>query len=134
LSRRSPLASGNFPGQVMRADDIKTLVDSSAATALFLDDVHKWTADASSLVDFLDGPGPRAVIVSGPVEFFSGRNDLIRALPSRCALVLAPKGGMDASQFGVRHLADDVLRDSRAGRGVLVVAGEVVSAQVPFPG
>ena len=134
LSRRSPLASGNFPGQVMRVDDIKTLVDSSAATALYLDDVHKWTAETDALVDFLDGPGPRAVVASGPVEFFSSRSDLIRALPSRCALVLAPKGGMDASQFGVRRLADDVLRDSRAGRGVLVVAGEVIMAQVPFPG
>ena len=36
------------------------------------------------------------------------------------------------SQFGVRRLSEEVLRDSRPGRGVLIVAGELAGAQVPL--
>ena len=131
LSRRSPLTT-SFPGPTITVEDIKALADSGAPTALFIDDAHKWTGDVDGLQAFLDGPGPRAVIVAGPTEFFSTRNDLLRTLPSRSALVLSPRGGMDASNFGIRRLDDEVLRDTRAGRGVLVVAGEMVNAQVPF--
>ena len=31
------------------------------------------------------------MVLAGPTEFFSSRNDLLRILPARCALVLAPK-------------------------------------------
>lgn len=37
-----------------------------------------------------------------------------------------------AAHFGVRRLSDEVLRDSRPGVGVLVVAGELSVAQVPM--
>ena len=132
LSRRSPVATGAFPGPVVPPEDLKAAGDSRKPVALFVDDAHKWTGEVDGLQSLLDGPGPRAVIVAGPTEFFSGRSDLLRALPSRCALVLAPQSGMDASQFGVRRLNDEVLRDTRPGRGVLVVAGELMGAQVPL--
>ena len=132
LSRRSPLANGEFPGSIVGIDDLSAEAGSHSPTALFIDDAHKWAGDVDGLRALLDGTGDRAVVVAGPTEYFSGRNDLLRALPARCALVLAPRGAMDASQFGVRRLSDEVLRDSRPGRGVLVVAGEVASAQVPL--
>ena len=132
LSRRSPVATGAFPGSLVPVEDLKAAADSRKPVALFVDDVHKWTVGVDGLQSLLDGPGPRTVVVAGPTEFFSGRNDLLRVLPSRCALVLAPQSSMDASQFGVRRLNDEVLRDSRPGRGVLVVAGELMGAQVPL--
>lgn len=132
LSRRSPLANGGFPGSVVKVEDLKAHADSRSPAALFIDDAHKWTGQVDGLRALMDGIGDRAVVVAGPTEYFSGRSDLVRALPSRCALVLAPRGGMDASQFGVRRLSDERLRDSRPGRGVLVVAGEIAGAQVPL--
>ena len=132
LSRRSPVASGAFPGPVVRPEDLKAAGESRRPVALFIDDAHKWAGEVDGLQSLLDGPGPRAVVVAGPTEYFSGRSDLLRVLPSRCALVLAPQGGMDASQFGVRRLSDEVLRDTRPGRGILVVAGELMGAQVPL--
>ena len=132
LSRRSPVATDVFPGQRVALKDLSSVADSRRPVALYVDDVHRWTGDVDGLQSLLDGPGPRAVVVAGPTEYFSGRNDLLRALPSRCALVLAPQGAMDASQFGVRRLSDEVLRDARPGRGVLVVSGELMGAQVPL--
>lgn len=132
LSRRSPVATGAFPGSLVPLEDLKSAADSRNPVALFIDDAHKWTGEVDGLQSLLDGPGNRAVIVAGPTEFFSGRSDLLRALPSRCALVLVPQGSMDASQFGVRRLNDEILRDARPGRGVLVVSGELVGAQVPL--
>ena len=136
LSRRSPVATGAFPGSLVSTTGLKADLKAAARmrkpVALFVDDAHKWTGEVEAFQWLLDGPGPRAVVVAGPTEFFSGRNDLLRVLPSRCALVLAPQGGMDAAQFGVRRLNDEVLRDSRPGRGVLVASGEIVGAQVPL--
>ena len=132
LSRRSPLANGAFPGPIVRVDDLKAEADVRSPVALFIDDAHKWTGEVDGLRALIEGVGDRAIVAAGPTEYFSGRNDLLRALPARCALVLAPRGGMDASHFGVRRLSDEVLRDSRPGRGVLVVAGEVATAQVPL--
>lgn len=134
LSRRSPLVDGPFPGELISAEELKRFAESVGPTALFIDDAPKWTGDVDGLQAFLDTGSPRAVVLAGPTEFFSSRNDLLRTLPSRCALILSPNGGMDGSNFGVRRLADEVLRDTRAGRGVLVVSGEVVNAQVPFIG
>ena len=130
LSRRSPMANGLFPGSIVGVLDLKAEADTRSPVALFIDDAHKWTGEVDGLRSLLDGPGDRAVVVAGPTEYFSGRSDLLRALPARCALVLAPKGGLDASQFGVRRLSDEVLRDTRPGRGVLIVAGEIAGAQV----
>ncbi len=132
LSRRSPLANGAFPGSIVGIEDLKADPDSRSPVALFIDDAHKWTGAVDGLRALIDGAGDRAVVVAGPTEYFGGRSDLVRALLSRCALVLAPRGGLDASQFGVRRLSDEVLRDSRPGRGVLVVAGDVATAQVPL--
>ncbi|MCB0965472.1 MAG: FHA domain-containing protein [Ilumatobacter sp.] len=132
VSRRSPLTPGTFPGSVTTPEDVKTLAESPGPVALFIDDAHRWTAPVDGLQAFLDGPGPRAVIMAGPTEFFGSRGDLTRALPARTALLLTPKSAMDGSNFGVRRIADEVLRDTRAGRGVLAVAGEVIGAQVPF--
>ena len=132
LSRRSPVANGAFPGALVTVEDLKADAETHRPVALFIDDAHKWTGEVDGLRALLEGPGHRAVIIAGPTEFFSGRNDLLRVVPSRCALVLAPRGGMDASHFGVRRLSDEVLRDSRPGRGVLVVAGELAGAQVPL--
>ena len=132
LSRRSPLANGAFPGSIVGLDDLKRHADSRSPLALFIDDAHKWTGEVDGLRALINGAGDRAVVVAGPTEYFTGRSDLVRTLPSRCALVLAPRGGMDASQFGVRRLSEEVLRDSRPGRGVLVLAGEVAGAQVPL--
>ena len=134
LSRRSPLAGDRFPGTLVAAEDLNVEADSNRDVALFIDDAHRWSASVDGLRALLEGPGRRAVIVAGPTEFFGGRNDLLRELPSRCALILAPRSGLDASQFGVRRLSEEVLRDSRPGRGVLAVAGELVGAQVPFVG
>ncbi len=132
LSRRSPLATGSFPGRVIRPEDVKELAEATGPLALFIDDAHKWTGDVDGIQALLEARGPRAVVVAGPTEFFANRSDLLRALPSRTALVLSPKSSRDASSFGVSRLSDEVLTDSRAGRGVLVVAGEVTTAQVPF--
>ena len=129
LSRRSPLANGAFPGSIVGLDDLKRHADSRSPLALFIDDAHKWTGEVDGLRALINGAGDRAVVVAGPTEYFTGRSDLVRTLPSRCALVLAPRDGMDASQFGVRRLSEEVLRDSRPGRGVLVLAGEVAGAQ-----
>lgn len=132
LSRRSPLANGAFPGSVVGFEDLRQGSESPSSVAVYVDDAHKWSGDVDSLRAMLAGPGPRAVIVAGPPEFFGGRNDLTRVVQSRSALVLAPKNSYDASEFGVRRLSEDVLRDGRAGRGVLVVAGETSGAQVPL--
>ncbi len=132
LSRRSPLANGTFPGSIVGVEDLRAATDPGDPVALFIDDAHKWTGQVDGIRALVEDPGDRAVVVAGPTEYFSGRSDLLRALPARCALVLAPRGGMDASQFGVRRLADEVLRDSRPGRGILVVAGEMAGAQVPL--
>ena len=132
LSRRSPVASGAFPGSLVTPEDLTVHADSPEPVALFIDDAQRWAGDVDGLTALLAGPGNRAVVLAGPTEFFNGRNDLLRILPARCALVLAPKSSMDASQFGVRRLSDEVLRDTRPGRGVLVVAGEVAGAQVPL--
>jgi hypothetical protein len=40
---------------------------------------------------------------------------------STCALVLAPKSARAADQFRAGRLVDEVLRDTRARRGVMVV-------------
>ena len=132
FSRRSPLASGAFPGSVVGFGDLAAASEWSMPVAVYLDDVHKWRGDADGLRAMLDGPGARAVIVTGPADFFGGHNDLTRIIRSRSALVLTPKTGYDASGFGVRRLSEDTLRDVRAGRGVLVVAGETSGAQVPL--
>lgn len=132
LSRRSPVASGVFPGTVVHQEDLKAVGETRKPVALFIDDAHKWVGEVDGLQSLLDGPGPRTVLVAGPTEFFGGRSDLLRVLPSRCALVLAPQSGMDASLFGVRRLNDEVLRDTRPGRGILVVSGELMGAQVPL--
>ena len=134
LSRRSPLIGDRFPGTLVTPEDLKAEADSHRDVALFIDDAHRWSAPVDGLRALLEGPGRRAVIVAGPTEFFGGRNDLLRALPSRCALILAPRSSLEASQFGVRRLSEEMLRDSRPGRGVLVVAGELMGAQVPFVG
>ncbi|MCY4425258.1 MAG: FtsK/SpoIIIE domain-containing protein [Acidimicrobiaceae bacterium] len=131
LSRRSPVAEA-FPGKVVSPEGIASEADSRDPVALFIDDTHRWDEDAESVRALLGGPGRRAVIAAGPTEFFNGRNDLLRALPARCALVLAPSSSLDASQFGVRRLSDEALRDRRPGMGVLVVAGELFRVQVPF--
>ncbi|MAT04031.1 MAG: hypothetical protein CL424_03185 [Acidimicrobiaceae bacterium] len=132
LSRRSPLAGGAFPGTQLVAEDVTSVAESPGPVALFIDDAHRWSGPVDGVQALLDGPGPRAVVMAGPTEFFGSRTDLTRALPARTALILTPKSGMDGSSFGVRRIADEVLRDTRAGRGVLAVAGEVVNAQVPF--
>ena len=132
LSRRSPVANGDFPGPLVTSDSLDSHADSSKPVALFIDDAHKWAGEVDGIRALLEGPGHRAVILAGPTEYFSSRNDLLRILPARCALVLAPKSGLDASQFGVRRLGDEVLRDTRPGRGVLVVSGELNGAQVPL--
>ena len=133
LSRRSPIADGAFPGAVVSVGDLCADADTTRPVALFVDDAHKWTEEVDGLRALLDGPGRRAVVVAGPTESFSERNDLMRTLGSmRCALVLAPRGSLDASQFGVRRLSNEVIRDARPGRGVLVVAGELSGAQVPL--
>ena len=132
LSRRSPLANGEFVGPIVTIEDLKAHADSSGPIALFIDDAHRWTGEVDGLRALMNGAGDRAVVVAGPTEFFGSRSDLMRVLPSRSALVLAPRGSMDASSFGLRRLGDEVLRDSRPGRGVLVVAGEVTGAQVPL--
>ena len=131
LSRRSPVAE-SFPGRLVTSGGIASEADSPDPVALFIDDAHRWDGDAEPIRALLGGPGKRAVIVAGPTEFFNGRNDLLRALPARCALVLAPSSSFDASQFGVRRLGDDVLRDRRPGMGALVVAGELFRVQVPL--
>lgn len=131
LSRRSPVAE-SFPGRLVTPDGIASEADSTDPVALFIDDAHRWDGDAEAILALLRGPGERAVIVAGPTEFFGGRNDLLRALPARCALLLAPGGSFDASQFGVRRLGDEVLRDRRPGMGVLVMAGELFRVQVPL--
>ena len=131
LSRRSPVAE-SFPGDLIAPDGVASVADSPDPVALFIDDVHRWDGDVEGIQALLAGPGRRAVIVAGPTEYFNGRNDLLRALPSRCALVLAPSGSLDASPFGVRRLADEVMRDRRPGMGILVVAGELLRVQVPF--
>ena len=131
LSRRSPLVAA-FPGELVSLEGVASEADSCEPLALFIDDAHRWDGDAEAIRALLGGPGRRAVVVAGPTEFFNGRNDLLRALPARTALVLAPSGSLDASQFGVRRLSDEVLRDSRPGMGVLVVAGELFRAQVPL--
>ena len=131
LSRRSPLVE-SFPGDLIAPDDIVSVADSPDPVALFIDDVHRWSGDVEGIKALLAGPGRRAVVVAGPTEYFNGRSDLLRALPSRCALVLAPSGSLDAAPFGVRRLADEVIRDRRPGMGVLVVAGELFRVQVPI--
>ena len=133
LSRRSPLTE-EFPGQIVSVADLSSAAASTGPVALFIDDVHRWHDDAEPVRALLEGPGGRAVVAAGPTEYFSGRNELLRALSARCALVLAPSGSFDASEFGVRRLADDVLRDQRPGMGALVVAGEVSRVQVPLRG
>ena len=132
FSRRSPLASGLFPGSVVDFEDLGAASEWSSPVAVYVDDAHKWRGDADGLRRMLDGPGPRAVVVAGPPDFFGGHNDLTRIVRSRSALVLAPRSSFDASGFGVRRLSEDVLRDVRAGRGILVVAGETSGVQVPL--
>ena len=133
LSRRSPLADGRFPGETVAASDLPDgRLGSKQPTALFIDDAHRWSGDADWLREFMAHLGGRAVIAAGPTDFFGSRNELTRALSVRAALVLAPTSGLDASEFGLRRLSDDALRDSRPGRGVLVVAGESTVAQVPL--
>lgn len=131
LSRRSPVADA-FPGKLVTPEGVESHAGSSDPVSLFIDDAHRWDGDAEAIRALLGGSGKRAVIVAGPTEFFNGRNDLLRALPARCALVLAPSGSLDAAPFGVRRLADEVMRDRRPGMGVLVVAGELFRVQVPF--
>ena len=131
LSRRSPVVEA-FPGKLVTPDGVAPEADSRDPVALFIDDAHRWDDDAEAIRALLGGPGRRAVIAAGPTEFFNGRNDLLRALPARCALVLAPSSSLDASQFGVRRLSDEALRDRRPGMGVLVVAGELFRVQVPL--
>ena len=132
MSRRSPVANGSFPGELVDVEGLAAEADSERPVALFIDDAHKWSGGVDGLRALLEGPGHRAVVASGATEFFSSREDLARTLPSRCALVLSPRSSMDASQFGIRRLGDETLRDTRPGRGILVVAGEVTGAQVPL--
>ena len=130
-SRRSPLAAA-FPGPVVSPDEMGKDTASAAPAAVFIDDAHRWIGDADCLRAMLAGPAVRAVIVAGPTDFFSGRNDLTGIVQPRSALVLTPKSSYDASDFGVRRLSEDALRDTRAGCGVLAVAGETFGAQVPL--
>lgn len=132
LSRRSPMTADSFPGAIVTAAELGKMPSLPEPTALLIDDAHKWVSDVDQLQAWLGTPGQRAIIAAGPTEFFAGRNELLRLLSARCALVLSPQSGMDASQFGVRRLNDEVLRDMRPGRGVLVVSGESVVAQVPL--
>ena len=132
FSRRSPLATGHFPGSIVAFDDLAAASDSPSPVAVYVDDAHKWRGDTNGLRTFLNGPGACAALVAGPADFFGGHNELTRIIKSRSALVLAPKSSYDASGFGVRRLSEDALRDTRAGRGVLVVAGETSGAQVPL--
>ena len=133
MSRRSPIANGAFPGHLIAVEDLAGYAEEDTPIALFIDDAHKWTGEVEGLRALLDGLGDRAVIVCGPTQFFNNyRNDLLRVLPSRCALVLTPQSKMDAAHFGARHLKDEALRDSRPGRGILIVSGECTNAQVPL--
>ncbi|WP_419554824.1 FtsK/SpoIIIE domain-containing protein [Candidatus Poriferisodalis sp.] len=133
LSRRSPLTEGTFPGELVTAGDLTAdCLGSRQRVALFIDDANRWSGDADWLREFMAHPGDRAAIAAGPTDFFSGRSEFTRAMSARAALVLTPKSSLDASEFGLRRLSEDVLRDSRPGRGVLVVAGVSVVAQVPL--
>lgn len=133
MSRRSPISNGAFPGRLVAIKDLESYAEEDAPLALFIDDAHKWTGEVDGLRSLLNGSGDRAVVICGPTEFFNSyRNELLRTLPSRCALVLTPTNRMDAAHFGVRQLKDEVMRDSRPGRGVLVVSGECTGAQVPL--
>lgn len=135
LSRRSPLTEGVFPGELVTPADLSGSADAVRAqqrTALFIDDAHRWSGDADWLREFMSSGGGRAVIAAGETDFFGGRSEFTRALSARAALVLSPKSSLDASDFGLRRLSEDTLRDSRPGRGVQVVAGVPVVAQVPL--
>lgn len=135
LSRRSAMAHA-FPGDLIDASDVKGLVESDEPIALFLDDAHRWgdTHDTDSVTEFLSAAGARALVLSGPSDFFGSRNPLVRAIPEpRSAIVLRPRSGLAASTFAPGRLADEFLRDARPGCGVQVVAGEVSPARIPFP-
>ena len=133
VSRRSPMAAGKFPGPVIEADHVHELAGRSTPTALFVDDIHKWSGDPASLADFAGGRD-RSLIVAGSLDFLRSRNDVTRILNTRSALVLCPGSSRDADQYGIPRLPDEVLRDKRPGRGTLAISGEVLNAQVPWTG
>ena len=56
----------------------------------------------------------------------------MRSLPPMTAgMLLNPTGGLDGGAIGLRRIPQEWTSDSRAGRGILAVAGEPSHIQVP---
>lgn len=136
LSRRSPLweAPETCVDTVVDRDAVGAIVDATEPTVVLIDDLHRWEGPADVLSKLLAERGRLVLAASGSTDFFDMRSDSIRALGTiRAALVLAPSSGRDASPFGVARLSEEALNDSRSGRGVMVLSGEVTPVQVPMP-
>jgi S-DNA-T family DNA segregation ATPase FtsK/SpoIIIE len=135
LSRRSPIrnASSDCIDRVATRDELSTF-RPSGPTVVLIDDLNRWDGAADELEALLKGSEDVMVAVSGPPDFFGMRNDVTRALGTiRTGFVLAPATSRDGDAFGLRRIPDEVLGDSKAGRGAFVVSGEALVVQVPVP-
>ena len=134
LSKRSPLSVLDVPwASTCELDGIEAAAASvrGKRPVIIVDDINR-IEDSAVLAPLLAESLDGFVIVTGPSDTFSARMGVMRGLPSIGAgLLLAPQSALDGSAFGLRRLSDEILSESRPGKGVLALAGEATPIQIP---
>ncbi len=141
-SRRSPLLDQLAPHfdlvvEAVSTDEILRAVAKAAPSTrcvVLIDDANRLDSGAVDLSAVASNNAVAALVLSGPIDFFDGRTDLRRQLPSKLnGLLLAPSGFADGAAVGlVGRLAEEHRLNPKAGRGLLVVRGEAKPVQMPL--
>ena len=134
LSRRSPLATSTDAALGVRAEPgcvAAALERMPGRVVVLLDDLQR-LVDPTPIEAALTHRDRVLLVVAGPPDLLSSRTGVLRGLPNATSgMLLAPTGSLDGSAIGLRRLAPEWTSNSRAGRGILAVAGEATEIQVP---
>ncbi len=133
VSRRSPLGAVQGWARQCTIDDLAaTLATATCRPVVLIDDINR-VDDADLFKPLLESDRKPLIIAAGPPDVFTPRLGLMRGLPSvGAAFILAPRGGLDGNNFGLRRLSEEWTSNPKAGRGLLAVAGEATQVQVPL--
>lgn len=132
-SNRSPLARPDTHSfEIHQPAGLATLVEQAAADeALFVlvDDAARLAEDAP-LGDVIGRDGPTVLVLAGTPDFLGTRVGVMRSVQMSAGVVISPGSSSDGAAFGLRRTPLDPGLP-RAGRGLLIVAGEAFPVQIP---
>lgn len=133
-SRRSPLSTTSEPVLANRCDpdELGDVMESTSGRVLVLIDDLQRVEKADGIEAALGHRDRMLMVVASSPDFLTGRAGVMRSLPPMTAgMLLNPTGGLDGGAIGLRRIPQEWTSDSRAGRGILAVAGEPSHIQVP---